>query len=124
MLAAAVALARPTRGRVPWVLILLGAAGLVLLGSGVIPAVMVWWLAGAFLAGTVAVAILFALVATPRVSSALLVLAAIFFAVSHVIPSGTAGMAALFLAAVYLEFFAHRTAAAEPVLPVSMPASQ
>jgi hypothetical protein len=118
VIAAAVALARAAMRRVvPLVLILIGAAVLVLFGSGVIPAAAVWWWAGAFIAGVFLVAILFALVAPPRVASGLLVLAAFFFGMSHVFPTGTVGMAALLLAVTDLEFFVQRAPERSSTVP-------
>jgi hypothetical protein len=119
VLAAAVALARPAIHRLPVGIVALGIFVLVGISFALqLDTNAIWWWVGAFI-----LAIIFGFVAAPRLPSALLVLAAIFFSVSHVFPSGTVGMAALFFAIAHLEFITPSAPLTESSVPVATPAS-
>lgn len=117
VLAAAVALARPVSPRVP-----LGLVGLAIFVITSLSFALeldvgsVWWWVAAFV-----LAIGFGLAARPHIPSALLIVAGLFFSVSHVLPFGTVGMGALLAAVIHLVFFSQRPTAPEPVIPAITP---
>ena len=109
VLAAALALSRPSRSRLlVAILILLAflfAAWNLLVGF----AMPIWWI------GVLTISVLFGFAVTPHLLGGLLVLASFFFGASHVPPFGPLGMACFFLAALQHELLNWKSVPVEQV---------